>query len=89
MKALRRKAYEGLASRVQQMAKSSLTALSQAQRQMYSSEGSEIEHICAGCGIEAERMPVCARCKRVRLCSAACVRHSDHRKVCKKRVTFA
>jgi hypothetical protein len=88
-KALRRKAYEGLASRVQQMAKSSLTALSQAQRQMYSSEGSEIEHICAGCGIEAERMPVCARCKRVRLCSAACVRHSDHRKVCKKRVTFA
>lgn len=88
-KALRRKGQEGLGNRVQQMAKSSLTSLSQAQRSMYSSEGSEIEHICAGCGVEAERMPVCARCKRVRLCTAACVRHSDHSKVCKKRVTFA
>ncbi|KAG2171627.1 hypothetical protein INT43_008353 [Umbelopsis isabellina] len=88
-KALRRKGHEGLGNRVQQMAQSSLTGLTQAQRSLYSSEGSEIEHICAGCGVEAERMPVCARCKRVRLCTAACVRHSDHRKVCKKRVTFA
>jgi len=78
-----------LASRVQRMAKASLQSLTQARKHMYSSDGSDIEHICVGCGIEAERMPVCARCKRVRLCSLACVRRSDHKKVCKKRVTFA
>lgn len=79
----------GLVSDMQEMAKASLQSLTQARRHMYSSDGSDVEHICVGCGIEAERMPVCARCKRVRMCSLACVRRSEHKKLCKKRVTFA
>lgn len=78
-----------LASRTQRMAKASLDSLTQARKHIYSSDGSDIEHICVACGIEAERMPVCARCKRVRLCSTACARKSDHKRHCKKRVTFA
>ncbi|KAH8550100.1 hypothetical protein BGW37DRAFT_521834 [Umbelopsis sp. PMI_123] len=78
-----------LAARTLKMSKASLDALTQARKHIYSSDSSDVENICVACGIEAERMPVCARCKRVRLCSLACVRKSDHKKLCKKRVTFA